>query len=390
MDMDTTGIDTIAVIGAGNMGHGIAEVAALSGYDVHLRDISEDLVEEGYEQIEWSLEKLESDGRISGEEATATLDRIGTFVDIEATLEDVDVVIEVVPERMDIKKEVYRELDEHADDVTFATNTSTLSITELSEVVSDPERFCGMHFFNPPMRMPLVEVIRGEHTSEETLDLAEGLAESFDKTPIRVRKDTPGFVVNRVLVPMLNEAAWIVHEDDATVAEVDSTAKYGLELPMGCFELCDQVGIDVAVDVLEYMHETLGEGYAPSPVLEAKVDEGAFGKKTGRGFYDWEAGGADIPSDAGSDAIAERLVAVAINEAAKLVAADAADPGEIDEGLLLGAGFPEGPTRMAAEIGYDRLHEVLTALYDETGAARYEPADRLGTWADAGGPETDA
>jgi len=118
-----------------------------------------------------------------------------------------------------------------------------------------------MHFFNPPVRMPLVEVIRGEHTSEETLERAEDLAQSFDKTPIRVRKDTPGFIVNRVLVPMLNEAAWIVHDDEATVDEVDSTAKFRLDLPMGMFELCDQIGIDVAVDVLEYMHKTLGDGY---------------------------------------------------------------------------------------------------------------------------------
>ncbi|MDS0477032.1 3-hydroxyacyl-CoA dehydrogenase [Natrinema sp. 1APR25-10V2] len=388
--MDTTEIDTIAVIGAGSMGHGIAEVAALSGYTIHLRDVSGDLVRDGYDRIEQSLTKLVDAGRIAEDDAAAALERIETFVDVEAAVRDADVVIEAVPERMALKKDVYRELDAHApDDVVYATNTSTLSISELSETVDDPARFCGMHFFNPPVRMPLVEVIRGEHTAEETLDLAEALTESFDKTPIRVRKDTPGFIVNRVLVPMLNEAAWIVHEDDATVAEVDSTAKFGLDLPMGCFELCDQIGIDVAVDVLEYMHETLGEGYAPCPLLEAKVEDGAFGKKAGRGFYDWEDSGADVPNDAVREEIEARLVAVGINEAAKLVAADAADPNEIDEGLRLGAGFPEGPTRLAAEHGYDRLRDLLIALHDETGAVRYAPADRLEEWAIEGGPDAD-
>lgn len=389
--MRATAVDTIAVIGAGTMGHGIAEVAALSGYTVRLRDVSEELVRDGYDRVERSLTKLVEAGRIEETDAASALERIETFVDVEAAVRDADVVIKAVPERMDLKKEVFRELDARtADDVMYATNTSTLSITDLSETVDDPSLFCGMHFFNPPVRMPLVEVIRGEHTSEETLALAESLAESFDKTSIRVRTDTPGFIVNRVLVPMLNEAAWIVHEGDATVAEVDSTATFDLGLPMGGFELCDQIGIDVAVDVLEYMHETLGEGYAPCPLLEQKVEEGALGKKASRGFYDWETGGADVPSDAGDEEIEARLVAVGINEAAKLVSAGAADSAEIDDGLRLGAGFPEGPTRLAAERGYDRLRDVLAARHDETGGVRYAPADQLDEWAAEGGPSTDA
>jgi len=384
--MEAPDIDTIAVIGAGSMGHGIAEVAALAGYTVHLRDVSEELVQQGYEQIEQSLSRLVDSKQVGKKEAESTLERIETVVDIEETLEGVDAVIEAVPERMDIKKDVYGELDEYAaDDVLFATNTSTLSITELSEVVDDPTQFCGMHFFNPPVRMPLVEVIRGEHTSEETLERAEDLAQSFDKTPIRVRKDTPGFIVNRVLVPMLNEAAWIVHDDEATVDEVDSTAKFRLDLPMGMFELCDQIGIDVAVDVLEYMHKTLGDGYVPCPLLERMVEDEKLGKKTGQGFYDWEDGGAEIPSDAGREELETRLVAVVINEAAKLVESDVTDPDEIDEGLQLGAGFPEGPTRMAAELGYGRLRDVLRALHSESKAVRYMPSNRLEMWAEEGG-----
>src|SRR5699024_2314967 len=149
---------------------------------------------------------------------------------------------------------------------------SSLSITDLAEVTDRPERFCGMHFFNPPVRMQLVEVITGAHTADETLETVEALAEEFGKTPVRVRKDSPGFIVNRVLVPLMNEAAWLVEDDVATMAEVDSTTTFELGLPMGSFELADQVGIDVGFHVLEYMHETLGDAYEPCPLLEEKVE----------------------------------------------------------------------------------------------------------------------
>ena len=381
-------VETIAVLGAGNMGHGIAEVAALAGYSVRLRDVKDEFVQNGYDQIAWSLEKLAESGELTETEVEETLSRIEPLVALDTTLADVDVVVEVVPEKMDLKKEVYAEVEANAPEhAVFTTNTSTLSVTELSEATDRPERFCGTHFFNPPVHMPLVEVISGEHTSDETLTFAEELVESFEKTPIRVRKDVPGFVVNRVLVPLLNEATWIVEREEGTIAEVDSTASARLGLPMGCFELCDQIGIDVALDVLDYMHETLGEGYAPSPLLEAKVDAGTFGKKTGQGFYDWDDGGAEIPDDAGTDSIEERLVGVGINELSKLVAADVAPATEIDTAMQLGAGFPRGVTAMASDLGYERIHQRLLELQEETGAVRYEPTSLLAEWAETGGPE---
>lgn len=384
--MEASDVTAVAVIGAGSMGHGIAEVAAVSGYDVTLRDVSEELVQDGYEQIEWSLEKLVEQDRLPESVATQAVDRVDPVVEIERAVSGADVILEAVPERMDIKREVYRELDEHTGDVVYATNTSTLSVTELSEVVDDPGRFCGMHFFNPPMRMPLVEVISGDHTREETLALAEDLTQSFDKTPIRVRKDVPGFVVNRVLVPLLNEAAWLVQAGDATVAEVDSTATETLGLPMGTFELCDQIGIDVTVDVLEYMHETLGDGYAPCPLFEEKVAAGDHGKKTGQGFYDWKSSGVDIPTDAARTDIAELLVGVAVNEASKLVAAGVADHTEIDEAVTLGAGFPNGPTQLSGALGYGAILDRLSTRQKKTDAARYEVTPILEAWVEAGGP----
>ncbi|UPV74528.1 3-hydroxyacyl-CoA dehydrogenase/enoyl-CoA hydratase family protein [Halorussus limi] len=384
--MEVEDINTIAVLGAGNMGHGIAEVAALAGYEVNLRDIKDEFVQNGYDQIEWSLDKLAEKDQISDDEADAALDRVTPLVDFEEAVSDADFVVEAVPEKMEIKKDVYGELEEYAaDDAVFATNTSSLSVTELSEVTERPERFCGMHFFNPPVRMQLVEVISGEHTDDEVLDLTEDLAESMGKTPVRVRKDSPGFIVNRVLVPLMNEAAWMVESGDYTVAEVDSSTKFDMGLPMGSFELADQVGIDVGYHVLEYMNEVLGEAYEPCPLLVEKVDAEKLGKKTGEGFYDYEDGGADIPTDAGSEAAVHRLQAVMANEVAKLVGNDVADPDAIDDAVMLGAGFPEGPAKMADDAGLATLLETLDDLHDETGEARYEPSDYLREAAEEGG-----
>ncbi|RDZ63235.1 3-hydroxyacyl-CoA dehydrogenase [Haloferax sp. Atlit-12N] len=384
--MNVDDVNSITVLGAGNMGHGIAEVAALAGYDVVLRDIKDEFVQKGYDQIEWSLNKLAEKDRLSQDDADAALARVSTAVDLGEAVTDADVVIEAVPEKMSIKKEVYTELEEHAPDHTvFATNTSSLSITELSEVTERPERFCGMHFFNPPVRMDLVEVISGAHTADETLELVEDLAEAMGKTPVRVRKDSPGFIVNRILVPLMNEAAWIVHSGDATMAEVDSTTKYDMGLPMGSFELADYVGIDVGYHVLEYMHEVLGDAYEPCPLLSEKVEEGDLGQKTGKGFYDYEDGeGAEVPHDEGSEAVKNRLLGVMANEVAGLVGNDVADPAAIDRAVKLGGRFPDGPAKMADNAGIATLVGALDELHDETDEARYEAVDYLRDLAESG------
>ncbi|MDS0258677.1 3-hydroxyacyl-CoA dehydrogenase/enoyl-CoA hydratase family protein [Haloarcula sp. S1CR25-12] len=384
--MDFEDIETVAVLGAGNMGHGIAEVAALAGYEVRMRDIKEEFVQNGYDNIEWSLNKLAEKDQLTQGEADDALDRIEALVDVEAAVGDADVIIEAVPEKMDIKKDVYTDVEQHAPaDTLFATNTSSLSITELSEVTERPEQFCGMHFFNPPVRMQLVEVITGAHTSDETLDTIEQLAEEFGKTPVRVRKDSPGFIVNRILVPLMNEACWLVHDDVATIAEVDSTTKFDMGLPMGALELSDQVGNDVGLHVLEYMHETLGEAYDPCPLLEAKVEDEKLGKKTGEGFYDYDDGGADIPRDRASEEVKHRLLAVMANETGKLVENDVAPVRDIDEAVMLGGGFPEGPAKMADKADLDTLVETLETVHDQTDEERYEVADGLRTAASEGG-----
>jgi enoyl-CoA hydratase/3-hydroxyacyl-CoA dehydrogenase len=369
--MEFDDIETITVLGAGSMGHGIAEVAALAGYEVRLRDIKSEFVENGYEQLVWSLDKLAEKEQISEEEADAAADRVTPLVDVEEAVDDTDVVIEAVPEKMEIKKDVYSEVEAHSPDRTiFATNTSSLSITELSEVTDRPEQFCGMHFFNPPVRMQLVEVITGSHTAESTLDAVEQLAESFGKTPIRVHKDSPGFIVNRILVPLMNEACWMVSNDEATVAEIDSTTKFDMGLPMGAFELGDQVGNDVTYHVLQYLHEVLGDAYEPAPFLKETVDAEQYGKKSGQGFYDYTK---------------VRLAAIMANEVGHLVENDVSNPSDIDEAVMLGAGFPEGPAKLADNIGLDRLVETLESLGEEDGHPRFDVSEALRAAAEQGG-----
>ena len=389
--MEIDDIETIAVLGAGNMGHGIAEVAALAGYRVNLRDIKEEFVQNGYEQIEWSLEKLAEKDQISDDAAESALDNVEPYVEIEEAVSDVDFVIEAVPEKMDIKKDVYADVEQYLPDhAIIASNTSSLSITELSEQTDRPEQFCGMHFFNPPVRMQLVEVITGEHTAEETLSVTEALAEEMGKTPVRVRKDSPGFIVNRILVPLMNESCWMVSEDAATVKEVDSTTKFDMGLPMGAFELGDQVGNDVTYHVLDYMNDVLGKAYEPATFLEEIVESERLGKKTGRGFYDYEDGaGAEIPTDAGSEEIATRLIAVMANEVGKLVKNGVSDPAAIDEAVMLGGGFPDGPAKMADDAGLDTLTETLESLYEKTEHPRFEISDGLREAAASGGFHAD-
>jgi len=387
--MELDDINSITVLGAGNMGHGIAEVAALAGYDVTIRDINEEFVQSGYDDIEWSLNKLAEKERISQDEADAALDRVTPLVDIEESVADSDVIIEAVPEKMEIKEDVYREISEYAPErAIFATNTSSLSITDLSEFTDRPGQFCGMHFFNPPVRMDLVEVVSGADTSDETLSTIEELAEDMDKTPIRVRKDSPGFVVNRVLVPLMNEAAWLVHDDIATVEEIDATTKFDVGLPMGSFELADYVGIDVGYHVLDYMHDVEGERYEPCPLLEEKVEAEEFGQKSGKGFYDYENGdGADISMDEDlfNETVKERLLAVIANEVAYLTGSDVSSPDEVDTAVKLGGRWPKGPAKFADEYGVAELYKVLQEAHEGSGHPRYEPFDYIETVAEEGG-----
>jgi enoyl-CoA hydratase/3-hydroxyacyl-CoA dehydrogenase len=382
--MDPEAIERVAVLGAGTMGHGIATVAALAGYDVALRDVTEELATAGAEAAATSLDRLVESDRIDSDEAAAAQDRIAAVVDVEQAVGDADLAIEAVPERMDIKREVYEEVCAHLpDDALLVTNTSSLSITDLAAATDRPGRFCGMHFFNPPVRMDLVEVIAGSETVPETLDAVEAVANRLGKTAVRVRTDSPGFIVNRVLLPTINEAAWLVDRGVATQETIDATATAALDLPMGPIELADYVGLDVTADVLDYVADQLGEHYAPAPPIADRVAAGDLGRKSGAGFYDYGDGGADYAGEP-DERIATLLLAVAANETAKLIGHDVADPDDVDTAMRLGANFPTGPATMATDHGIASLVDALEREHNETGARRYEPARALRAAADAG------
>ncbi|UHQ98781.1 3-hydroxyacyl-CoA dehydrogenase NAD-binding domain-containing protein (plasmid) [Natrinema zhouii] len=365
-------VERVAVLGAGSMGHGIAELAAIGGYDVTIRDIDEEIVTEGYENIEWSLEKLEEKGRID-ESADEVLGRIGTTTDLADAVSDADLVIEAVPEQLEIKEDTFSSVDEYAPDhAILASNTSSLSISDIASATDRPDQVVGLHFFNPPVKMDLVEVTYGEATSDETAEAAYEWVESVDKTPIYVRKDVHGFVVNTVLVPFMEEAAWMLSNDETTIREADAAMVYERGYPMGPFELNDFGGIDIG-----YHFRSESDQPVP-PVVEEKVENDHLGKKSGKGFYDYDDGdGVDYkPEDAGSyDTL--RTEAVMINKAAWLVGNDVATPEEIDIGLRLGGSFPEGMCRRGDRIGLDIVLEKLEALSAEYDAERYEPTDYL-------------
>jgi len=378
-------IERVAVLGAGNMGHGITEAAAIAGYDVVMRDVDEDVLADGSEQIDWSVRKLAEKGEHDAD-PDAVLDRIETTTDLERAVADADAVIEAVPEKLALKRDVFTDLEEYTDeDALLATNTSSLSITDIAAATDAAERVVGLHFFNPPVRMDLVEVVYGDQTSDDTADRAYEFAESLGKTPIYVRKDVNGFVVNSVLGPFVEEPAWMVSGDEATVEQADAAMVHERGYPMGPFELSDLTGIDVAYHVREEAGKPI------PPVMEDRVEAGDLGRKTGRGYYDYEGGeGATYePEDAeGFDWL--RVEARMVNEAAKLVGDDVATPEEVDTGMRLGTGFPEGPCSRGDDLGLDAVLEKLRDCRTATGSDRFEPADFLVGLVEAGKTGLDA
>ncbi|MBB6453915.1 3-hydroxybutyryl-CoA dehydrogenase [Salirhabdus euzebyi] len=278
-------IKTVMVIGAGQMGSGIAQVFAQSNFDVKLNDISEASLEKGIASIEKNLNRSVQKGRLTEVEKVEIMERLSTTTSLQDA-SDCDLVIEAVVENMDVKGKVFKQLDEitpaHA---ILASNTSSLPITEIAAVTNRPEKVIGMHFMNPVPVMKLVEIIRGLATSDETYEAIETTTKALGKTPVEVN-DFPGFVSNRVLMPMINEAIYTVYEGVATPEAVDEVMKLGMNHPMGPLQLADFIGLDTCLYIMEVLHEGFGDSkYRPCPLLRKYVKAGWLGKKSGRGFY---------------------------------------------------------------------------------------------------------
>jgi 3-hydroxybutyryl-CoA dehydrogenase len=279
-------IRSIAVIGAGTMGCGIAQAAAQSGYEVILENMSEESAGAGLGRIRERLDRRVSEGKLEGSERDRTLSNIR----VSAQLSDckaADLVVEAVIEKEEIKKEIFAQLDSLcADAAIFATNTSSVSITRLARATGRPDRFLGMHFMNPAYIMKLVEIVKGLQTSEETVDAVMAVSEKMGKTPVVV-EDSPGFVSNRVLMPMINEAIFCLQEGVADRESIDTIMKLGTNHPMGPLELADFIGLDTCLEILENLNPEMGEKFRPCPLLRKMVAAGRLGRKSREGFYDY-------------------------------------------------------------------------------------------------------
>lgn len=376
-------ITKIAVLGAGAMGHGIAQVAAMSGFEVVMRDVAEEFLQRGMRNIQWSLGKLTEKGKITQNEAEKALKRIKTTVSLEKAVKDADFVIEAIPENLNLKKQVFGEMDAIAPSHTIlATNTSALPITEIASATKRPEKVVGMHFFNPPQLMRLVEVVMGEKTSEETCKVTIELAKKFRKEPVLCKKDVPGFIANRITAPGQNLIMWMVYNREYTVEEVDAAAIYKAGMPMGIFALADFTGLDISYSVLKFMEER-EPNFKVSPLIKEKVEKGEIGVKAGKGFYTYPEKGKwvmpQIPPEKAEKFDPLTSMYVSINVAAELIRSNIATPEDIDKALKLGFNLPIGPLELADTIGVDvvlsKIKEIATK-YGQYGDF-YKPSPLL-------------
>ena len=377
--MKVEDIKKIAVMGAGDMGHGIAEVALLAGYKVALRDIEQRFVDRGLARIKESLEKLVVKQRITADAEKAMLANIQTFVDIGEAVKDADFVIEAVPEILKLKEEVFTALDKatpkHA---ILASNTSNMSISDIAEHTNRQPQVCGMHFFNPAVLMKLVEITKGNKTSEETMKVAYDLALKMNKVPVRVEKDSPGFIYNRVNAPTGIYLNAIIDKQIAKPEEIDAKMRK-IGMPMGPYELMDYVGLDVYYHGANYFAGTLSPDYKPPKWLKDLIDANTLGKKSGKGIFDWSKGRPEIDlAKAKEDFDPTDMIAIQVNEATKLLEEGVANsPDDIDKAMVNGGGSAFGPFQLAKGIGYDKLATRLEELAKKFNTKVFEPTKTL-------------
>ncbi len=369
-------INQITVLGSGIMGHGIAQISAMAGYNVILRDIEQAFLDKAMDKIKWSINKLVEKQKISQSEAEKIINRIHPVVDLEQSLKNSNLIIEAVPEDLNLKKRVYGEIEKFAtDDMIFASNTSTLPISEISVFTSRPDKFIGLHFFNPPQLMPLVEIIPGSKTEQQVTDLAINLVKEVKKTPIVCKKDVPGFIVNRIFIPLVHEAAYCLDRSGASMVEVDSASKYKMALPMGIFELADYTGMDVIHKATSEMYSRDKQVIFPHPKIQQLYENKELGQKTGKGFYQYQGDNYErvqLTEEAAEKFDPTPLVSVAVNNASWLISNGVCNREELEQALKLGMGLKRELFTTAKTVGIQKIIDTLKALQTKYGSF-YEP-----------------
>lgn len=369
-------INRITVLGSGIMGHGIAQVAAMAGYDVKLRDIEQSFLDKAMEKIRWSLDKMVEKQKLTREDSNAIFSRITPVVDLKEALRDCDMLIEAVPEDMNLKKKVYSEVDSVAEDKTlYSSNTSTLPITEMASLTGRPDRFVGLHFFNPPQLMPLVEVIPGNSTDRSLVEVAMSFVKKVGKQPVLCKKDVAGFIVNRIFIPLVHEAAYCMDRDGASMAAIDSAVKFKMSFPMGIFELADYTGLDVIHKATVEMQSRDSKVIRPHPRIKQLFEEKSLGQKTGKGFYEYKGDKYErvsLTEELAAKYNPVALVAVAANNASWLISNDVCSMEELEKALKLGMGLKKELFATAEEFGVGNVVDRLSSLASKHGRF-YEP-----------------
>lgn len=368
-------IKNATVIGAGIMGHGIAEVLALSGLNVVVNDVSQDFLDRARQNVQSSLTRMKESGKINESVMNDTLARLSFSTDIKNSVAKADIIVEAVPEVLDIKKSVIKEVESSCSpDAIIASNTSNFRITELQEGSVRPKRIVGMHFFNPPVVLKLVEVVKGEKTDNQTFEAVYDLSRKIGKTPIRVVKDSPGFVVNRINAPESLFFCLLLDRKIDSPASIDIFAR-SQGLPMGPYELMDYVGIDTVVHSLEYYAKELSPEYGKCMIFRQMMEQNKLGRKTGHGFYTWESGKAQIPfGEPSSKVELMDVLAIELNEAVKLIEEGVASPEDIETGVRLGMNRPFGPISVAQGLTNAEIKKKLEDLSARFESTVFAPA----------------
>jgi enoyl-CoA hydratase/3-hydroxyacyl-CoA dehydrogenase len=375
-----TEINKITVLGSGIMGHGIAQISAMAGFEVTLRDVDTKFLDSAMSKIKWSLDKLVEKQKITQADSETIYSRIHPVVDLKQALSGADLLIEAVPEDMELKKKVYLDVDKHSDSKTiYASNTSTLPISEISSLTNRSTRFIGLHFFNPPQLMKLVEVIPGITTDQQIVKVGMDFVKRVGKEPVLCRKDVPGFIVNRIFIPLIHEAAYCLDRDGPSMTQLDSAVKFRLSFPMGIFELADYTGLDVIHKATSEMFSRDKKVIFPHPRIKELFEQGKYGKKSGSGFYSYSGEQYERVSLSEEDSNAYdpiKLLAVALNNAAWLITNKVCTLEDLEIALKLGMGLRNPLFRTGEQFGIKRVVDTLQDLHAKYGDF-YKPDNYL-------------